>query len=196
MRHRGDLTHQFGTRRGGEPPARSVDREGVDLRPAFRAAGLRDGPLPVPAALGQRLVAGISRPFEGFRDHRPGEGAVLRQPHAVKRAFRVARGGPEQRRRILRHRDAARRPGPFAVAGPQRAFVEPDFGRKLCLDAESREKRGQKQDSFHRPCILSSTSPAAPMHPARLPSRAATSSVSSPQTDIICRRTPSRSFAR
>ena len=196
VRHGGDPARQFGTRRGGDPPARSIDREGVDLRPTLRGTRLRDGPLPVPASFGQRFVAGISRPFERFRGRNSGEGAVLRQPHAVERALRVARGGPEQRGRILRHRDAARRPGPFAVAGPQRAFVEPDFGRKLRLGAEGREKRGQKQDSFHRPCILSSTSPAAPMHPARLPSRAATSSVSSPQTDIICRRTPSRSFAR
>ena len=196
VRHGSDPAHQFLTRRSGEPPARSIDREGIDRRPALRTAGFRDGPLPVPAPFGQRLVAGISRPFERLRGRNSGKGAVLRQPHAVNRAFRIARGGPEQRGRVLRHSRAARRLRPFAVAGPQRAFVDPDFGRELRRGVEGREKRGCKQDSFHRHPILSSTSPAAPMHPARLPSRAATSSVSSPQTDIICRRTPSRNFSR
>lgn len=193
----GDPAHQFGTRRGGEPPARSIDREGVDLRPALRGAGLRNGPLPVPASFGQRLVAGISRPFERLRGHNSGEGAVLRQ--AARGRARASSRPRRARaaRRILRHRDAARRPGPIRGSrGRSERLSSRISAGKLRLGAEGREKRGQKQDSFHRPCILSSTSPAAPMHPGAVAQPAATSSVSSPQTDIICRRTPSRSFAR
>ena len=77
VRHRGDPAHQLGTRRGGEPSGRSVDGKGIDFRPAFRCAGLGDGPLPVPAALGERLVAGVSRPFERLRGRNSGKGAVL-----------------------------------------------------------------------------------------------------------------------
>ena len=196
VRHRSDTGGEFRARRSGDTPGRSIYVECVHRRPAFPAARFRHGPLPVPAPFGEGLVTGISRPFEGFGDRCPGEGAVLRQPQAVNSRFRIGRSGPEQRRGILCHDDTARRLCPFAVTGPQRAFVEPYLGGKLRGGGESREKRYQKEDSFHGQRVLSSTRPAAPRHPARLPSTAATISVSPPQTSIACRRTPSRSFSR
>ena len=162
------LARQFGTRRGGEPPARSIDREGVDPDQRSGAPGSK------------RTIASTSvlRPAARGR-HKPpilngSEGVTPRRCCPATAARGRARVSSRPRRARAARADSAsprRRPpaGPIRGSGAAASVCRAGFRLELRLGAESREKRGQKQDSFHRPCILSSTSPAAPMHPARCP---------------------------